>query len=150
MDLQLVKKLLAILKKEGVERFEWEDEQFRVSIEMSDSITHSDSCISNLNSPDTLDDTKKTTNSNPEALPENHRIISAPLVGTFYRAPSPTGSPFVKEGDTVKSSQVLAIIEAMKLLNELEAEFPCVIVKVLAENASSVEFGQPLFEVELV
>ena len=83
----------------------------------------------------------------PQKIPDNHRLITAPLVGTFYRAPSPAAAPFVKEGDTVEKSQVLAIIEAMKLLNELPAEFPCVIVRVLAENATAVEFGQPLFEV---
>jgi acetyl-CoA carboxylase biotin carboxyl carrier protein len=74
--------------------------------------------------------------------------LEAPMVGTFYRAPSPEAAPFVNEGDLVKEGQTLCVIEAMKLMNEIEAKVAGRIVKVLAENAQPVEFGQPLFLVE--
>lgn len=74
--------------------------------------------------------------------------IEAPMVGTFYRAPSPTADPYVKEGDVIKEGQVLCIIEAMKLMNEIESKVAGRIAKILVENAQPVEFGQPLFLVE--
>jgi len=74
--------------------------------------------------------------------------IDAPMVGTFYRAASPEAAAFVSEGDTVKEGQTLCIIEAMKLMNEIESKVAGRVVKVLVENAQPVEFGQPLFLVE--
>jgi len=74
--------------------------------------------------------------------------VEAPMVGTFYRAPKPDSPPFVTEGDVVKEGQVLCIVEAMKLMNEIEAKVAGRIVKVVAENGQPVEFGQPLFLVE--
>jgi len=74
--------------------------------------------------------------------------IEAPMVGTFYRASSPTAGPYVREGDIVKESQVVCIIEAMKLMNEIESKVGGRIVKILAENGQAVEYGQPLFLVE--
>jgi len=71
--------------------------------------------------------------------------IEAPMVGTFYRAPKPDAPPFVSEGDVVKEGQVLCIVEAMKLMKEIEAKSAGRIVKVVAENGQPVEFGQPLF-----
>jgi acetyl-CoA carboxylase biotin carboxyl carrier protein len=71
--------------------------------------------------------------------------VEAPMVGTFYRAPKPDAPPFVNEGDAVKEGQVLCIVEAMKLMNEIEASVAGRIVKVLVENGQPVEFGQPLF-----
>ncbi len=74
--------------------------------------------------------------------------IEAPMVGTFYRAPSPDAAPFVQEGDVVKDGQVLCIIEAMKLMNEIEAKVAGRVVRVLVENSQPVEFGQPLFLID--
>jgi len=76
--------------------------------------------------------------------------IKSPMVGTFYRAPAPEAEPYVKVGDKVAQGQVLCIIEAMKLMNEIEAEFPCRIVEIATENAQPVEYNQPLFKVEKV
>ncbi len=73
--------------------------------------------------------------------------ITSPFVGTFYRAPSPESSPFVEVGQAVKPGQVLCIVEAMKLMNEIEAESSCKIVEILAKNGEPVEFGQALFKV---
>jgi acetyl-CoA carboxylase biotin carboxyl carrier protein len=72
-------------------------------------------------------------------------IVKSPIVGTYYEAPSPGTPPFVKVGDTVKEGQVLCIIEAMKLMNEIEAEVPGVIAKMFVGNGSPVEYGMPLF-----
>jgi acetyl-CoA carboxylase biotin carboxyl carrier protein len=70
------------------------------------------------------------------------------MVGTFYTSPEPTAPPFVDVGQRVKAGQTLCIIEAMKLMNEIEAEYDCRILEALVENAEPVEFGQPIFRVE--
>ena len=82
-----------------------------------------------------------------EASEEGGKVITSPLVGTFYSASSPDAEPFVKEGDTVKKGQVLGIIEAMKLMNEIESEFDGVVEAVLVSNEEVVEYGQPLFRI---
>ncbi len=74
--------------------------------------------------------------------------INSPMVGTYYEAPSPEAPAFVKKGDTVKKGQTLCILEAMKIMNEVEAEFDCKIVDVLVENGKPVEYDMPLFAVE--
>ena len=74
--------------------------------------------------------------------------VEAPMVGTFYRAPSPGAEPYVREGDVVKQGQILCIIEAMKLMNEIESKLGGRIHKILVENGQTVEFGQPLFLLE--
>ncbi len=81
-----------------------------------------------------------------EALTGN--LVKSPLVGTFYNAPSPDAEPFVKVGDTVKKGQVLGIVEAMKLMNEIESEFEGTVEKILASNEEVVEYGQPLFVIK--
>jgi len=83
-----------------------------------------------------------------DALSFSGITIEAPMVGTFYRASSPTAEPYVREGDVVKEGQILCIIEAMKLMNEIESKVTGRVVKILVENAQPVEFGQPLFLVE--
>lgn len=74
--------------------------------------------------------------------------IRSPMVGTFYRAPAPEAEPYVREGTVIKPGMTLCIIEAMKLMNEIEAEVSGTIVKILVENAKPVEYNQPLFQVE--
>ncbi len=86
----------------------------------------------------------------PLAAAENTRIIKSPFVGTFYRSAGPGKSPFVDVGSVVKAGDALCILEAMKLMNEIEAEFKCKILKILAEDASPVEYGEALFEVEVL
>ena len=83
-----------------------------------------------------------------EPLDKDLIEIKSPMVATFYRAPSPTSPPYVEVGDEVKKGDVLCILEAMKIMNELEADFPCRIEKILVENAQKVEFDQPLFLVK--
>ena len=78
---------------------------------------------------------------------KGHHLITSPMVGTFYRAPDPTSAPFVDIGDTVKKGQTLCIIEAMKLMNEIEADVDGTIAEIYVENAKPVEFGQKLFAI---
>ena len=74
--------------------------------------------------------------------------IEAPMVGTFYRSPAPDAQPFVREGDAVRKGQVVCIIEAMKLMNEIESKVSGRVIRILAENGQPVEYGQPLFLIE--
>ncbi|WP_027794361.1 acetyl-CoA carboxylase biotin carboxyl carrier protein [Paraburkholderia acidipaludis] len=78
------------------------------------------------------------------AVPQGH-VVTSPMVGTFYRAPSPGADPFVQVGDTVKEGQTLCIIEAMKLLNEIESDVAGVVKEILVDNGQAVEYGQPLY-----
>ncbi len=86
------------------------------------------------------------------ATEEETRLITvtSPIVGTFYRAPSPEAAPFVEIGSRVKKGQVLCIVEAMKLMNEIESEIDGTIIKALVENGQPVEYGEPLFLIEPV
>ncbi len=82
-----------------------------------------------------------------DALPAGN-IVKSPLVGTFYAAPAEDAEPFVKVGDSVKEGQVLAIVEAMKLMNEIESDFTGTVAEILVENGQAVEYGQPLFVIK--
>ena len=79
---------------------------------------------------------------------KNYHIIKSPLVGTFYRAPSPGAPPFVEEGDIVSKGQVICIIEALKVMNEIESDIEGKVIKILVENGQPVEYGQELFYIE--
>lgn len=76
------------------------------------------------------------------------KVVKSPLVGTFYAAPSENAEPFVKVGDSVKEGQVLAIVEAMKLMNEIDSDFSGIVAEILVENGEPVEYGQPLFVIK--
>ncbi|MCY7346087.1 MAG: acetyl-CoA carboxylase biotin carboxyl carrier protein [Pyrinomonadaceae bacterium] len=82
------------------------------------------------------------------ASDENLHIIPSPIVGTFYRSPSPDKDPYVKEGSNVSPDTIVCIIEAMKLMNEIEAEVSGEVLKIYVENGQSVEYGQPLFGIK--
>lgn len=84
----------------------------------------------------------------PAAAVHTGDMIVSPMVGTFYGSPSPDSAPFVKVGDRVKKGQVIGILEAMKIMNELEAEFDCKIVSILVSDSQAVEYDMPLFAVE--
>lgn len=84
----------------------------------------------------------------PAPEPQKLVTVTSPIVGTFYRSPSPDADPYVEEGDFVKKGQVLCIVEAMKLMNEIESEVDGRIYKILAESAKPVEYGQPLFLID--
>ena len=82
------------------------------------------------------------------AIDEKHEIITSPIVGTFYRKPSPDADPFTEVGSVVDKGGVVCLVEAMKMFNEIEAEYKCKIVEILKDDAAPVEFGDPLFVVE--
>jgi acetyl-CoA carboxylase biotin carboxyl carrier protein len=85
----------------------------------------------------------------PKAKDENIKLVTSPMVGTFYRAPSPEAQSFVEVGSVVKAGQALCIIEAMKLMNEVESELGGRVVSILVENGQPVEYGEPLFHIEV-
>ncbi len=87
----------------------------------------------------------------PETAEKETNIeeICSPMVGTFYRAPAPDAAPYVKEGDRIEPGKVLCVVEAMKLMNEIEAEISGTIVKILIDNSKPVEYNQPLFKIAL-
>ncbi|MGN0293229.1 MAG: acetyl-CoA carboxylase biotin carboxyl carrier protein [Lachnospiraceae bacterium] len=87
----------------------------------------------------------RTAETVKKAEPVSGNLIKSPLVGTFYAAPAEDAAPFVKVGDVVEKGQVLAIIEAMKLMNEIESDYAGTVAEVLVENGQAVEYGQPLF-----
>jgi acetyl-CoA carboxylase biotin carboxyl carrier protein len=86
----------------------------------------------------------------PAAAASNHKAVTSPMVGTFYRSPAPDADPFVEVGDLVEVGQTVCIIEAMKLMNEIEADVKGRVVQILLDNAQPVEFGQKLFLIEPV
>lgn len=83
-----------------------------------------------------------------EPVAEAGDTLNSPIVGTFYRAPAPDAAPYVEVGQVVEKGQVLCIVEAMKLMNEIEAECKCKVIKICKENAQAVEFGDPLFVIQ--
>lgn len=103
----------------------------------------------NVGSGVSVNDSADTNTGSGAAVPadqkEEGKLVKSPLVGRFYAAPSEDAEPFVKAGDAVKKGQTLAIVEAMKLMNEIESEYDGVVEEVLAQNGQSVEYGQPLF-----
>jgi acetyl-CoA carboxylase biotin carboxyl carrier protein len=84
----------------------------------------------------------------PAPAEEKHHIVKSPIVGTFYESPSPGAPPFVKVGDTVEAGQILCIVEAMKLMNEIESDAAGVVVERIAQSGHPVEYGQPLFAIK--
>jgi acetyl-CoA carboxylase biotin carboxyl carrier protein len=84
----------------------------------------------------------------PTVVEETGRIVKSPMVGTFYRAAGPNAKPFVEVGQAIKEGEAICIIEAMKIMNEIDADVAGTVTKILCENGQPVEFGQPLFVVE--
>lgn len=88
-----------------------------------------------------------STEGNTEVIETEGNLVKSPLVGIYYSAPSEDAANFVSVGDVVKKGQTLAIVEAMKLMNDIESEFDGVVVEILVENGQSVEYGQPMFKI---
>ncbi len=84
----------------------------------------------------------------PVAADDNYETIISPMVGTFYRKPSPEADYFASVGDVVEAGQTVCLVEAMKMFNEIEAEFKCKIIEIIKDDAAPIEFGEPLFKVE--
>jgi acetyl-CoA carboxylase biotin carboxyl carrier protein len=145
ITLKQLKILLKTLEAGSVTEFEYQDDKYRLRLSVGHKGPAGSGTRSLGNAGEAADD---------EALAPgvarddpNLVFVTSPFVGTFYRASGPDSEPFVEVGTVLKKGQALCIVEAMKLMNEIEAEFACTVVELLVENGSSVEFGQRLFKV---
>jgi acetyl-CoA carboxylase biotin carboxyl carrier protein len=140
LNLKQLRRLLGVLERKNVTEFELDDGNTRMRLVRGGSgalgsavVEHGVKVASRVPSP---------------AVDEASMVfVTSPFVGTFYRAPSPDAPPFVAVGSTIREGQALCIVEAMKLMNEIEAECSGTLVEVLVENGKSVEFGQKLFKI---
>jgi oxaloacetate decarboxylase alpha subunit len=158
MNIKEIKELIELLKGSDVSEIEIEREGVKIKLKKGASspiITPSTVITpsqfvppTTVSSPPQIETPKVEKPSTSEVKEENMVTIDSPMVGTFYRAPSPDAQPFVKEGDEIKEGQTVCIIEAMKLMNEIKSEVKGKVVKVLVENGQPVEFGQHLFLIE--
>jgi acetyl-CoA carboxylase biotin carboxyl carrier protein len=160
MELREIKALLALMRDFGLSELEIEDKKGKVRL-----VRAADSADEHRAGPAAAPRRAALraaaeagvglggpiSNARPPAAPElgpGHRYVQSPMVGTFYRASSPDSDPFVEEGDGVRKGQALCIIEAMKMMNEIEAEIGGKLIKILCENGQPVEYGQPLMIIE--
>lgn len=152
MNLDQIKQLIDILAESDVAEFEWETDGFRVSIRQGTADHRALAPVQVVQAaPQTAAAPPAEVTAAPSPASDDRVThVTAPMVGTFYRAPAPDADPYVKVGDIVEVGQPLCIIEAMKLMNEIEAETRGRIKDILVENAEPVEYGQPLFVIEKV
>ncbi len=143
IPLTQLKELLETLDEGGASEFEYEDETVRLRVAMARGAP-----IVTAMAPAVVPAAVPATAAAAPAEDPSTVYVTSPFVGTFYRAPAPGAEPFVSVGTVVKSGQTLCIVEAMKLMNELEAEVPGTVLEILVENGNSVEFGQKLFKVK--
>jgi acetyl-CoA carboxylase biotin carboxyl carrier protein len=149
MDLRKLKKLIDLVQDSGIAELEITEGEEKVRI--TSVVAHSQPVYAQYSQPQmmapmsapALAPVAEAVPAEP-AEPEGH-VVKSPMVGTFYRTPSPSAKAFVEVGQTVKSGDTLCIIEAMKLMNEIEADESGVIKAILIENGQPVEYGQPLF-----
>lgn len=149
MDLRKLKKLIDLVKESGIEELEITEGEERVRINSGNKAAMA-SVSSPLVAPIQVDLPRQAEeliapSDSPSSPADEGFNMKSPMVGTFYRASNPDSAPFVELGQTVTEGETVCIIEAMKLLNEIEAEKSGVIKKILVENGQPVEFGQPLF-----
>jgi len=156
MDIRKIKKLIELLEESGIAEIEIKEgeEAVRISRMPPGAITQPPQVIhlsagpaAAASAPALASEVAAAESAAQKPKPSEH-VITAPMVGTFYASPSPGAKPFVEIGDEVKVGQVLCIIEAMKMMNQIEADRPGRIASVMARNGDPVEFGQPLFVVE--
>jgi acetyl-CoA carboxylase biotin carboxyl carrier protein len=157
VEFEQLEKLLDFMAARGLEEFEYEHAGLRIRLKKASSSTNAAprSAAAPQFSPAHSGATERAAPSAatpaaaaaPAAISEELHTIKSPIVGTFYGAPSPGAPPFVKVGDTIQVGQVVCIIEAMKLMNEIEADVSGELVRVLIENGQPVEYGQGLFAI---
>ncbi|QWE08854.1 acetyl-CoA carboxylase biotin carboxyl carrier protein [Polynucleobacter ibericus] len=152
MDLRKLKTLIDLVSESGISELEVNEGEDRVRIVNAGSPAPAGQVIyANPAPAQAMQATPVASAPNPAApaveapAVETGSVARSPMVGTFYRAPNPESPNFVNIGDTVKVGQTLCIIEAMKLLNEIESEYAGVVKEILCENGQGVEFDQPLF-----
>jgi acetyl-CoA carboxylase biotin carboxyl carrier protein len=142
LPLDQLQSLLKTLEEGGASEFEYEDDKLRLKVAMARGQAP---LVSSVSAAPAL-----TAAAAPrvEAADPSIVFVTSPFVGTFYKAPSPEADPFVAVNGPVKKGQTLCIIEAMKLMNEIEAEFAGTVLEVLVDSGKSVEFGQKLFKIK--
>ena len=159
MDINLIKKLIKIVEQSEITEFSVQEGDLKVKISKNSShipqvsfqpVTDfaKPASIIQEGSVQTAEAPKIT--SPQEQTKSNLHEIKSPIVGTFYRAPAPDADPYIQVGDVIAPGTVLCIVEAMKLMNEIESDISGKIVKILVENATPVEYNQPLFLIESV
>lgn len=156
MNFNEVKELISILDDSRLAYFEMENEDGYIKIDKS----MSRDCISNKikNEVSTIENKEEKQDNNTVCSNENIKnevkaeegveFIKSPIVGTFYSKSSPDAEPFVQKGDKISKGDIVCIVEAMKLMNEINAEFDCEIVEVMAQEGKMVQYGQELFKVK--
>lgn len=152
MDLNLIKKLIKILETSEVTDLEVEENGVRVKLAKKVRVTQAVTVPQAGFSPQLTQSATVavTKTDDKKAIEENAGLheIKSPIVGTFYRAPAPDADSYVQVGDTISTGSVLCIVEAMKLMNEIESDVSGKIVKILVENGKPVEYNQPLFLIQ--
>ncbi len=158
MNLKAVKELIEFISKSGLSEVSLKTNKIELSIKKHRTETIKEEYI--VSAPTQIADNVNKSPANiippPPAPPKiasnskNTITVNSPMIGTFYTSSSPDADPFIKVGDIIKAGDVVGIIEAMKLFNEIESEVEGKVLKVLADNASPVEFDQPLFELETI
>jgi acetyl-CoA carboxylase biotin carboxyl carrier protein len=148
MDLRKLKKLIDLVQESGIAELEITEGEEKVKIVKGGAAAGTAATSA---APDTAPAAKEAkpptaapVPQEPEAAPEG-QLVKAPMVGTLYRSPSPDAKPFVEVGQAVKKGDTVCIIEAMKLMNEIETDVAGVVKAILVENGQPVEYGQPLF-----
>lgn len=151
MDIRKVKKLIELLEESGIAEIEIHEgeESVRISRHSTTAqpMAYMHAPAAAAPAPAAAVAAPAATAETANSLPSGHQVTS-PIVGSFYRSPSPTSKPFVEIGKSVNVGDTLCIIEAMKIMNQIEADKSGVVKAILAENGDPVEFGQPLFIIE--
>jgi len=147
MDLRKLKKLIDLVQESGISELEVTEGEEKVKIVKSGGA--GTSYVSPASTPSAVTPAEPTPDATSAPAEHQGHLVKSPMVGTFYRSPSPGAKPFVEVGDTVKSGDVVCIIEAMKLLNEIECDKDGVIKAVLVDNGQPVEYGEPLVIIDL-
>ncbi len=151
MNLKEIKDLIKVFNNSSLSRLKIENGDFGLTLEKGAAGIAVSAPIQQTTAQNPASVQVAQTHSEGEkGVPDNAVYITSPMVGTFYRSPSPDSPPFVNVGDTVRKGQPLCILEAMKIMNELEAEFDCKILEILVEDGQPVEYDMPLFLVEKV
>ena len=149
-DLNQVRELLAILNQTDIEELSLKSNDFELTIRKGASSISMQSGMVNLVPAPAAPVALTIAVPPPPTLDKNWIEVTSPMVGTFYRSPAPDEASFVEVGDTIRRGQTICIIEAMKLMNELEAEVNGEVMEILVESGKPIEFGQPLMRVKPV
>jgi len=151
VDLKDIKAIIDLMKKNSISEFELERQDFKIRLKRGGNsvVSAEDAAVGTFLPMQTPMTIAAGTLTAPAlvAAASNELEIKSPMIGTFYRAPSPEAANYVEVGSEVNPDTVVCIIEAMKVMNEIKAEVKGVITQILSENAKPVEFGQPLFKI---